>query len=268
MGAKAHVAVEIVKGRHLRVQVVIALFVCFACGTVDAAGEALPATIARVKPSIVGIGTYDAVRRPPAQLMGTGFIVGDGLLAATNHHVIATELDARTREHLVVFVGSGRKIEYRKARLLAHDEQHDLALLEFDGTPLPALTLHSADDVLEGSAVAFTGFPIGAVLGLHPVTHRGIVSAITPIVIPAGNARQLTADKIATLRDPFDVIQLDATAYPGNSGSPVYRPDTGAVIGVINQVFVKGRKEDVLRDPSAITYAIPVRHLEALMAGR
>ena len=30
--------------------------------------------------------------------------------------------------------------------------------------------------------------------------------------------------------DPFRVFQLDATAYPGNSGSPVYDPMTGAVI--------------------------------------
>ena len=37
----------------------------------------------------------------------------------------------------------------------------------------------------------------------------------------------------------FDVYQLDATAYPGNSGSPLLDADSGKVLGVINSVFVK-----------------------------
>jgi hypothetical protein len=37
------------------------------------------------------------------------------------------------------------------------------------------------------------------------------------------------------------------------------------VIAVINSVFVKGAKENVLRDPSGITYAIPVQYVRALL---
>ena len=54
-------------------------------------------------------------------------------------------------------------------------------------------------------------------------------------------------------------------AYPGNSGSPVYDPETGKVLGVINMVFVKGTKESVLTQPSGITYAVPSNHLRALL---
>ena len=61
------------------------------------------------------------------------------------------------------------------------------------------------------------------------------------------------------------MFQLDATAYPGNSGSPLYHPQTGRVVGVINKVFVKETTENVLKDPSGITYAIPARYAEALM---
>ena len=96
-----------------------------------------------------------------------------------------------------------------------------LALLEIEGKPLPALSLGDANRVREGEEIAFTGLPIGMVLGLYPVTHRGIVSAITPMVIPAMSSRQLSAKQIRRLRSPFNVLQLDATAYPGNSGSPV-----------------------------------------------
>jgi S1-C subfamily serine protease len=63
----------------------------------------------------------------------------------------------------------------------------------------------------------------------------------------------------------YPVLQLDATAYPGNSGSPVYDPESGEVLGIINMVFVKGTKEAALTQPSGITYAIPAKHLQALM---
>ena len=63
----------------------------------------------------------------------------------------------------------------------------------------------------------------------------------------------------------FPVFQLDATAYPGNSGSPIYDPATGDVLGVVNMVLVKSTKESALSQPSGITYAVPARHLEALL---
>ena len=119
----------------------------------------------------------------------------------------------------------------------------------------------------EGQEVAFTGFPIGAVLGLYPVTHRGIVSVIVPMARPANTSRTLTAIQLKHMRNPFMVFQLDATAYPGNSGSPVYEQGTGKVIGVLNSVFVKESRESVLSKPSGISYAIPVEHVARLLPG-
>ena len=63
----------------------------------------------------------------------------------------------------------------------------------------------------------------------------------------------------------YPVFQLDATSYPGNSGSPLYDPATGEVVGVLNMVFVKGTKEKALTDPSGISYAIPSGYLQALI---
>ena len=54
---------------------------------------------------------------------------------------------------------------------------------------------------------------------------------------------------IKYLEHPWDIIQLDAVAFPGNSGSPVYRIATGQVVGVINKVFVKGKKNTPLKNP-------------------
>jgi serine protease Do len=114
--------------------------------------------------------------------------------------------------------------------------------------------------------VLFTGFPIGAVLGPYPVTHRGMVSVVTPIAIPQGRAADLDPATLRRLASgSFPVLQLDATAYPGSSGSPVYDPETGEVIGIINMVLVKGTKESVLSQPSGITYAVPSKHLKSLL---
>ena len=118
----------------------------------------------------------------------------------------------------------------------------------------------------EGQEIFFTGYPIGAVLGPYPATHRGIISAITPIAIPQSRAGDLDARTVRRLSSgAFPVFQLDATAYPGNSGSPVYDPDTGEVLGIVNMVFVKGTKEAVLTDPSGITYAVPASYLQSLL---
>ena len=229
--------------------------------------EHLADVVATIRPAVVGVGTYAAVRRPPALLAGTGFVIGNGNLAVTNRHVVDRPLDAEHREYIAVFIGHGQDGQYRKAEIVRTDEDHDLVLLQFEGPPVPTIALAPDEPppVREGASVAFTGYPIGTVLGLYPVTHQGIVSALTPIAVPAPNARNLSAAKIAALRDPYAVIQLDATAYPGNSGSPVFRQDNGQVVGIINQVLVKGKKEDMLRDPSAISYAIPVRFLRALI---
>jgi S1-C subfamily serine protease len=57
------------------------------------------------------------------------------------------------------------------------------------------------------------------------------------------------------------IYQLDITAYPGNSGSPLYSAENGEVLGILNKVFVKESKETVLEKPSGISYAIPVKYL-------
>ena len=148
---------------------------------------------------------------------------------------------------------------------VAQDQEHDLALLRLkNGDPLPSLRL--ADRAaIEGQEVALMGFPLGTVLGLFPVTHRGMVSVITPIIIPGANANELDAKAIKNLRKPFEVYQLDATAYPGNSGSPVFDATTGDVLGIVNMVFVKGSKEKAITDPSGISYAIPAQYIKRLL---
>lgn len=247
--------------RALAMQCLVLLVLSF--GEVAAAG--LSDTIDRIRPSVVAVGTVMPIRRPQAKFMGTGFAIGNGRMVVTNHHVIPGLIDKAKKEQLAVFSGRGRKAKAHPARIVKTDPEHDLVLLEISNGSLPAMSLAPATAIREGEEVAFTGFPIGMVLGLYPVTHRAIVSAITPVVAPSNNSRELKPKQIMRMRNRFEVYQLDGTAYPGNSGSPVYQAATGRVVGVLNSVFVKDTKETLLERPSGISYAIPVAHLHALL---
>ena len=225
----------------------------------------LPQTLVKVKPSIVGVGSVLPTRNPARMFYGTGFVVGDGLTVITNVHVVPKILQTENLEKLVVISGDARNPVMREAKTIALDSEHDIAVLRLTGEPLPALTLGDSNGVREGATVAFTGFPLGMLLGLYPATHRGVVAAITPYVVPTHNSNQLEVKTIKRLGRPFNVFQLDAIAYPGNSGSPMYDPETGVVYGVLNSVFVKESKENLLKQPSGISYVIPSNHIRELL---
>ena len=237
-----------------------------------AAQAGLPEVVAAAKPAVVAVGIYNPLTSPRFAFRGTGFVVGDGRTLVTNAHVLPDETAALAQ--LVLQIAGQRSAgqdapETRKLTLLQLDRSHDLALLGFGGAPLPALTLADADNAREGQAVAFIGFPIGGLLGFSPVTHRASISSITPIALPPPNARLLDAASLARLRQgPFDIYQLDGTAYPGNSGGPLLDVDSGRVLGVVNMVLVKGSRESLLSNPSGISYAIPVRFVRELLERR
>lgn len=232
----------------------------------DVAAETLTETIAKIKPSIVGIGTFQKTRSPATVFSGTGFVVADGRHAVTNAHVVSRELNGERLEALVVLVRGADEADGRSAQIVAVDRSRDLALLRFEGNPVPPLHIGDSSDLREGQDLAFTGFPIGMALGLYPATHRATLAAIVPVARPGITAKQLNPRMIARLRDSaYVVLQLDATAFPGNSGSPLYDPTTGRVYGIVNSVFVQGTREQAITRPSGITYAIPSLHMLELL---
>ena len=228
----------------------------------------LAEVVVKVKPAIVLVGTFKATNSPRFTLRGTGFIVGDGNLAVTNAHVIPDGAEADPDAKIVVQVRTVQnELQARVATILEIDKIHDLALMRFDGPAMPMLQIRDSETVREGQSIAFMGFPIGGALGFSPVTHRGMISSITAIALPSSNSAQLNARTISSLRSGgFNIFQLDATAYPGNSGGPMFDADTGEVLGVINMVFVKGTKEAALTHPSGISYAIPSKYVIELLA--
>lgn len=235
------------------------------------AEAALPETVARLRNSVVPVGIYNVTANPRFGFRGTGFAVADGSFIATNAHVLPAAAEVEQLAQLAVLVGAANTgsaggAVVRSARLVGIERAHDLALLKIEGEPLPPLNLAVDAPAREGQSIALMGFPIGGSFGFSPVTHRGIVASLTRLALPAANAQQLDPRAIARLRDGnLEVMQLDATAYPGNSGGPVFDPDSGEVLGVLNMVLVRGSRESALSQPTGIAYAIPVRHLAELV---
>ncbi|MFN9746851.1 MAG: S1C family serine protease [Betaproteobacteria bacterium] len=231
----------------------------------------LPGLIASARPSVLPVGTFSPTDSPRFGFRGTGFVVGDGTLVATNFHVLPPGADTAepgSGAQLMVLTGrSGDMASGRRARVVGTDRVRDLALLRIDGPALPALPLAEPGSAREGAEVALMGYPIGGTLGFAMVTHRGIVASITTAALPAPTASNLDPRALLRLREGnFELLQLDATAYPGNSGGPVFDTATGRVIGLVNMVLVKAGRESALSTPTGISYAVPVAALRALMA--
>lgn len=231
----------------------------------------LPDIVATARPSVLPVGTFNATASPRFGFRGSGFVVadarGEGTLVATNFHVLPAGADTDSGPRMAVLpVRGSTDGQARLARVVATDRVRDLALLKVDGPALPFLPLADAGAAREGQGIALMGFPIGGVLGYAVVTHRGIVSSVTTGALPAPTASQLDPRAVSRLRQGnFELLQLDATAFPGNSGGPVLDAETGRVLGIVSMVLVKGSRESALSSPTGITYAVPVAYLRELL---
>jgi len=256
--------------KRLPILMTLALLAALSAATAHAD---LASTISQVKPAIAIVGTFKTTNSPRFALRGTGFVVADagqllGNKLVTNAHVLQRPADADPEATLVVQLRTGdNNWQTRTAKVLEVDAPHDLALLRFDGVAHTAFKVGNSDTVQEGQSVAFMGFPIGGALGFSVVTHRATISSIAAAALPTATASQLNPQAIRSLRGnkPFDIFQLDGTAYPGNSGGPLIDPDSGEVPGAVNMVLLKGTRESALSQPSGISYAIPARFVLALL---
>lgn len=237
-----------------------------ACAVPASRAADLSALVAASKPSVLPVGTFSPTASPRFGFRGSGFVVADGNHVVTNFHVLPEPGDStETGVRLVVMIGRSEG-NLRNAQVVASDRTHDLALMRIDGPPLPALALAEAGSAREGQDVVLMGYPIGGVLGFATVTHRGIVSSITSTALPANSASSLDPRAIAQLRQgSFEMLQLDATAYPGSSGGPLFDAASGRVVGVVSMGLLKGTRESALSSPTGITYAVPVQFVHELL---
>jgi len=223
----------------------------------------LPDILERVRLCVGAVGTYNPANNPSMEFSASGFFIDKEGYFITANHVVENITARRRAADLRVFLPADKNREGRPATIVAREPQYDLALLKVEGSIFNALEIGDSAKAREGQPIALCGFPFGFLLGLHPSTSAGIISSISPVAIPAINTALLDQATREALRNPFDVFQLDATAYPGHSGGPLFDPTTGKVLGVVNSAFIKRTKETVVA--SGISYAIPVHLAKRLV---
>ena len=163
----------------------------------SAARRELPAEeiVQRARPAVVLLRG--------AQVQGTGFLITDTGVIATNAHVV------RDQSRLSAVLANGEELP---SRIVFVDAELDFALVKIDGAGLPHLILADRSDVAQGQSVIAIGNP-GA--GMPNTVTKGIVSAVGP-------KPELGAGTW---------IQMDAAVNPGNSGGPLL-DSSGEVIGI------------------------------------
>lgn len=189
-------------------------------------------------PSVVNITStevaYDFFYGPvPQQGQGSGFVLTKEGLILTNNHVIGNA------QRLEVMLSDKHKY---KARVLAVDKNHDLALIKIDAPSLTPVTLSDSRNLIVGQRV----YAIGNPFGLSGTMTRGIISAIRSVRSPNGAPIE-------------DAIQTDAAVNPGNSGGPLLN-SRGEVIGITTMIASNGADQS-----SGIGFAIPINTARAML---
>jgi hypothetical protein len=153
---------------------------------------------ARASPAVVRVVVRDKDGRTYGS--GSGFVIGQGGMIATNYHVVEGASLAD------VLFADGRKAQCSVA--VAADEAADLVLLQ----PSPRVIVPPLELAGDPPPVGTKVYAIGSPLGLSNTLSDGLVSG----------HRQLNGTP---------VIQTSAPISPGSSGGPLLTAD-GRVVGV------------------------------------
>lgn len=164
----------------------------------------------------------------PIKGVGSGFVVGEGLVA-TNAHVV---MDARVVE---IMYPDG---ERGSGRVIARDPTRDLALVAIDRRDIKPIKMGDSDKLKAGELVLAIGSPLGLP---GPSVSLGVVSALGRVII--GGQGEVVLE---------DLIQTDAAINPGNSGGPLVNL-FGEAVGVATAIIPYAQ---------GIGFAIPINHVK------
>jgi hypothetical protein len=171
---------------------------------------------------------------------GTGFAVSEQTLIVTNAHV------AKGCRSLRVLQG----MSSAPARLVARDEQADLAVLRTDLRTNRIAVLRVQPPVRLGEEVVSFGFPLAGALSKEGNLTTGNVSAL------------------AGLKDDPTYLQITAPVQPGNSGGPLI-DESGNVIGVVTSKLDALKLAQRIGDiPQNVNFAIKAQGLKRFLDGR
>lgn len=178
-----------------------------------------------------------AGERSKPRAFGTGFIITKEGYILTNFHVVDGG------DKLVVKT----KTETFDAKLIAKDEDNDLAVIQVNAQLVPVKFSAAANPKL-GATVFTVGYPMPSRQGVEPKVTKGVVSSLRG------------------LKDDIRMLQIDAAVQPGNSGGPLF-DRTGNVVGVINaRLNDLGVLLETGSLPQNVNYAIKNTYVKAFLS--
>jgi hypothetical protein len=194
----------------------------------EASGVALSAEnlFKKASPAVVRVELYGRDSR--LAKLGSGFVVSEDGLIATNFHVIRGARSARVRFQ----DGASFSVE----GVVGVDQEADLALLQIRGRRFPLLTLTD-----ELPPVGRKVYAIGSPKGLTNTLSDGMVSGHR-------SAKGLT------------FIQTNAAVSPGSSGGPLLL-EGGRVAGITTAILF-------FKEGQNLNIAVPASQLRLLMQRR
>ena len=155
--------------------------------------------------------------------------LGSGVIVTEEGHIITAYHVIQNKHALRVTLSNGKSVS---VRLVGVDPELDIAVLQVENpmafTPLP---FGNSDEIAPGMIVLACGNPYG----LGTTVSRGIISARERKLVDSG----------------LDLIQTDASIFPGNSGGPLINI-RGEIIGINKSVL-----PNVEKNYAGIGFAIP-----------
>ena len=187
----------------------------------------------------------------------SAFCIDRSGIFVTSWHVYQG-LPPKTAVSLVL--NSGETTEQTvTAQVIRSDEKSDLAILQVDHPPadLQSLNLGNSGNLEETMTVAAFGYPLGRRLSMSK-------SELPSITVSTGHITSLRK-----VKGDLELIQIDASLDPGNSGGPLLDAN-GEVIGVVrsgipghginfaepvSRLVQMVQKPEIVFDPPAVPFA-------------
>lgn len=214
-------------------RLVLAACICAALAPAAALGEDdASAGYAKIKPALVKIWSMDAAGKYIDS--GSGFIVSSdarGSLVMTAEHVVAGAAK--------ISVDLGPAAHDLRARVVARDHSWDTALLRLDRGSLRSVTFASSRSLVEGKTVAAAGY-------FKQDDQIGFTGQEPRLLYPGTISALARAGKVLALGN--------MTLEHGMSGAPVFDPEDGTVIAMVESSTADGRGGYALADPMVVSF--------------
>lgn len=196
-------------------------------------------------------------------VLGTAFLVGKNLVATAAHVTggddrgLVILLNENSSFGEYQRTSEGRQIQYSAARIHAIDPVRDICILQPTGDIFPHYKLGSTDEVVPGQMTVTFGFP-------HADTGR--------IVLTQQNVQIGAKVMIDAGATSAKHIVLNMLARPGQSGSPVFDPETEKLVAMIIGAYVPAGGGGVIVggiNPAALhqtTHAVSAEYITQMIS--